>query len=239
MVAWGFQLLLWAHILLGSMALFLFWIPIFSRKGGIDHRKFGRYFTTIMYTVALSGAMMGAIAILSPDGVKPQQFNADTTPEYIFRARLFWAFLVYLSLITFISVRQGNWALRVSAPRSSANISFMLPVYCCACAGLVFVVIGVALKHPLYIPFGILGLAISIGVWRYTSHESVTKSMQVVEHLGGLIGSGIAAYTAFFSFGMRAFLPTDGLWQLAGWIAPGVIGSIYIRHLSRQYRQAS
>lgn len=234
-MAWLFQLLLWSHILLGSMALFLFWVPVLTKKGGIDHRRFGHYFGKVMYAVALTGAVMGVLAILSPVGFKPQMFETSPSEELLYKVRLFWAFLVYLSLITFISVRQGMWALKISAPRQAATLSFMLPIYLCIAAGLMFITIGVIQKHPLYIPFGVLGLFIGFGVIRYCRRSVVTKREQIVEHLGGLIGSGIAAYTAFLSFGMRNLVPTDGFIQIASWIAPGVIGSIYIRYLSRQY----
>ncbi len=38
------SLLLKSHILLGVIALLLFWLPMFSRKGSALHRRSGRYY---------------------------------------------------------------------------------------------------------------------------------------------------------------------------------------------------
>lgn len=55
------------------------------------------------------------------------------------------------------------------------------------------------------------------------------------EHLGAYIGSGISAYTAFISFGGRQVFDTSGDLQLAMWVAPGVVGALFIFFLSRKY----
>jgi hypothetical protein len=57
----------------------------------------------------------------------------------------------------------------------------------------------------------------------------------VIEHLGAMIGSGIGAYTAFFAFGGRQLFENLGNVQIIFWVAPGVIGSIAITILSRNY----
>jgi hypothetical protein len=54
------------HIIFGSMALILFWLPLASKKGSLDHIKFGRYYAKVMYVVAASGAVMAMLVIYSP-----------------------------------------------------------------------------------------------------------------------------------------------------------------------------
>ena len=49
------------HIVAGSCGLLLFWIPVITRKGNLNHKKFGRYFANIMYAVGFSSATMSSM----------------------------------------------------------------------------------------------------------------------------------------------------------------------------------
>ena len=55
-----------------------------------------------------------------------------------------------------------------------------------------------------------------------------------------MIGSGIAAHTAFGAFGLRRLFPEleTSSWAFIPWIAPSVVGTIAIVWLTRHYRQA-
>jgi hypothetical protein len=61
----------------------------------------------------------------------------------------------------------------------------------------------------------------------------------VIAHLSSIIGAGIASYTAFFVFGGNRFMAQifDGQLMMIPWVAPGVIGSCIIGHLSYQYHK--
>ena len=85
--------------------------------------------------------------------------------------------------------------------------------------------------------FGPLGLFIAATNLHFTFKKTVSAKGWLVEHLGAYITSGIGAYTAFISFGGRHLFYTSGYLQLAMWVMPGIIGTIFILVLSRKYDQ--
>ena len=56
------------HILVGSLALLLYWIPLLSRKGGARHKAFGRPFFISLVLVALT---VGPLLFLRPGAFDP------------------------------------------------------------------------------------------------------------------------------------------------------------------------
>ena len=60
------QSALYLHVLVGAFALLLFWVPVFTRKGSLDHRRFGRVFARAMYVISLSGITMSGMDLLFP-----------------------------------------------------------------------------------------------------------------------------------------------------------------------------
>ena len=107
------SILLFIHIIVGSMALLLFWVPIVTKKGGLDHRKFGHHYANTMYAVAASGALMALMVISAPLMIKHQFVNENTNTEQLaLKLRIFWSFLLYLSLLTFVNVRHGILVLK-------------------------------------------------------------------------------------------------------------------------------
>jgi len=96
-------------------------------------------------------------------------------------------------------------------------------------------VIGIMHQHILMLVFAPLGLTLSISQLRFIFAKQVAPKAWLVEHLGGYIGSGIAAYTAFAAFGGRTLFSDIGAWQYAFWVLPGLIGGIAISRLSRKY----
>lgn len=225
------------HILVGSCALLLFWVPVASRKGSLDHRKFGRYYAMVMYAVALTGAVMAGLVLADPMTIKGHLLtNPSEQLAFIDRVRQFWSFLLYLSLITFVSVRHGLATLThrqsLVALRKS---SYWLPIALLGFSGIAVLVMGVQHGRWLHIIFGCLGTMISVDMLRYIFGYKNAEKQWLVEHLGAMIGSGIGAYTAFLAFGGRQIFTELGSWQLVFWIAPGVIGSIMIARFARRY----
>ncbi|MCC2618043.1 hypothetical protein LJ739_17445 [Aestuariibacter halophilus] len=228
------------HVLVGSMALLLFWIPTMNRKGSLDHRRFGRYYSVAMYTVAFSGAMMALLVLWDPIAIKGHLRRADTSIEQFSQAiRAFWYFLLYLSLITFVSVRQGNAVLRHKTNRIALRQwHYQAPLLVLPCAALMSLYLGITRQHTLLIIFAGLGLFIAFGMLRYCWAKQVHAKAWLVEHLGAMIGSGIGAHTAFLAFGGRQLISEFGQWQTLFWVAPGIIGGIAIARLSRRYTPA-
>lgn len=232
------SVLFFIHIVAGSMALLLFWVPIVTKKGGLDHRKFGRYYANIMYAVAASGALMALMVIYAPLVIKHQMVSENTNTEQLaLELRVFWCFLLYLSLLTFVNIRHGILVLRHK--RQHINMrqrSHLFSIGLLFVSGLMLVSLGIHYSNTLHIVFGSLGAVLAFRNARFCLAKSVSANRWLVEHLGAFIGSGIGAYTAFMAFGGRSIIGGLGQWQIIYWVAPGVIGAIAIAYLSGKYK---
>lgn len=230
-------LLFICHIILGTMALVAFWIPIAVKKGSLNHIKFGRYYGYIMYAVALTGAIMALLVIIAPMTIKGHLLkNHADQDAFIQTIRVFWFFLLYLSLLTYVSVRQGFAVLKHKQNiQPLKKLTHLLPIALLALCGFIMIYLGIQAERILHTIFGVLGIVISTGMLRYCLSKELKPKQWVIEHLGAMIGSGIGAYTAFFAFGGRQLFENLGNVQIIFWIAPGIIGSIAITILSRSY----
>lgn len=233
------NLLFMTHIVVGSMSLLLFWAPVVTKKGSLDHVKFGRYYGNVMYLVAFTGATMAMMVIYDPMTIKGDMFRLGSDPDVFTRTiRVFWGFLLFLSLLTYVSVRQGFAVLQhrgsLAALRKPQHL---LPLIALVIGGAVMLVLGIQATRPLHIIFGILGMVIGTGMLRFCFQKQVKPGRWLSEHLSAMIGSGIGAYTAFLAFGGRQIFENIGSYQIIFWIAPGIVGSIAITILSRKYDQ--
>lgn len=225
------------HILFGSMALILFWIPMVSKKGSLDHQRFGKYYANTMYVVAATGALMALLVIALPLQIKGHLYKDENPEVFIENIRRFWLFLLYLSLLTYASVLQGMQSLthktNTKVMRTKINVVTQATQFF---AGIALLVMGVAHSHTLYIVFGMLGTATGLQTLRYLYAKQLQNKQWLVEHLSNMISSGIGAYTAFIAFGGRQIFADIGQWQYLFWIAPGVIGGIAIGIYAQQYK---
>lgn len=227
------SLLFVIHIIFGSMALILFLVPIATKKGGLDHRKFGRYYANTMYAVAASGAVISAPLI-----IKHQFVNENTDTEKLaLSLRIFWTFLLYLSLITFVNIRHGILVFKNKRQHfKMRQWPHLFSIGILLVGGLVLFSLGVIYSNTLHMIFGVLGTVMAIQTGRFCLAKSVSVNRWLVEHIGAFIGSGIGAYTAFMAFGGRSMFGELGQWQLVFWVAPGVIGAIASARLSCKYK---
>lgn len=235
------SILFMCHILVGSMALLLFWVPLLSKKGHLNHVKFGRYYGNVMYMVALSGALMALMVIYDPIAIKGEMFTPGSDQLTLTNnIRIFWSFLLFLSLLTYVSVRQGFAVLRHKNNHASYQTpQHIIPLVTLVIGGAMMLFLGIQSTRVLHIIFGILGMLIGSGMLRFSFASQHSPNQIVIEHLSAMIGSGIGAYTAFIAFGGRQLFENIGSWQIAFWVAPGVIGSVAITLLSRKYDRAS
>ena len=234
-----FTLSQFVHISAGACALVLFWLPALLKKGSPSHSRFGRYYVYAMYTVAATGCTMATLGLINPLAVIQ---HAETTPdllaEQIAARSNTWIFLLYISLLTLTTVRHGVLVLRHKAQRQHLKApSHLLLVLALTLAGPVMALWGYQQSLTLAMIFGLLGTTVGAGFLRYSLKASLTKMEWWIEHLGAMIGSGIACYTAFFAFGGSRLFSSHGNLQLMSWILPGAVGLVVIRYLSRQYRQ--
>src|SRR5690554_4854683 len=103
------QIAFYLHVLAGTAGLVLFWIPVIARKGSMNHKRFGRWFARIMYTVGFSGLIMASLDLLlplvahpAPSGLSEQQLN-----QRIDGIRDTALFLWSLSVLVIATTRHG------------------------------------------------------------------------------------------------------------------------------------
>lgn len=230
------------HIAIGALALVLFWVPIVARKGSPLHVRSGKLYATAMYIVTATAFVASIMVLIDPIGIRRPglELDGEEAAELANVFRMFSLFLLMLSVLVFTSLRHGIRALRtrktpdaLKAPLHRAQILAL------GVLGTAVISIGLVEMQWLLIIFGGLSISGAIGMFRETLIASPSRRDALVAHLGGLIGSGIGAYTAFFAFGgsrfLRELLP--GQWQVLAWIIAPVAGTIAISRLSRRYRE--
>lgn len=238
------QTALYLHIAVGSCALILFWVPVFTRKGNFNHKRFGRYFTSAMYLVGFSGICMSSLDLLAPLEMHAAglELNPDEEESAIRQVREFGLFLFSLSVLVLVSTRHGWLTILYKEDRSALRH----PVH----VGLNALLVGIGI---LLLTLSINGGPILFGVFGVLEIISGSRNLQYIfraelrpkewwiAHLNGLIGSGIGAYTAFTVFGGRRFFEElfasnfESL-SIFLWITPGIVGSVAISYLSRHYQ---
>lgn len=115
-----FPFFLFLHIAAGFSALFLLWIPLFTKKGGKVHNRFGWLFVIAMTIVSVSAASLAVIRIF---------FQPDTSPERM----AFSTFLLFISLLSATTAYYGIRVLRFKRKKPSTAIPLILPLLfpCC------------------------------------------------------------------------------------------------------------
>lgn len=238
------QFALYLHIAIGSCALILFWVPVFTRKGNLDHKRFGRYFAYAMYTVSFSGIFMSGSDMLFPIELNAPNatLTAEQAADFSEQVRNFALFLFSLSILVLSSTRQG-W---LTILHKNDRTALRSPTHTGLCVTLILVgaalfANGLRIGSALFIIFSILQIITGINNLRYNFKQKLLPKEWWIQHLSGLFGAGIGAYTAFFVFGGRRIfdsvfgeLYTD--YSIVLWVAPGVIGGVAIGIVSRHYK---
>ena len=235
-------LLVYSHIAFGTIALILFWIPVAARKGSPLHVRAGRYYSTVMYLVSGTAFVASLMVLADPIGIRrPGEAISGAEAAQLEQSfRLGAMFLLMLSVLVVTSVRHGLLALRErKAPgilRTPAHRALLLTL---GATGVGVGYLGVSHGLVLLMIFGGVAIVAFIRMFRETLPERLTASERTIAHLGGLIGSGIGAYTAFFAFGGARFMAQllPGQWQALAWVIAPIIGTIAISRMNRQYRR--
>lgn len=217
------SLLSFTHVTAGAIGLTVFWVPIFTRKGSHYHRLLGRVFKYCAYVVL---ACAGAAVLLRLGTL----IAAGETPTTRSNAYATFTFLGYLSLVTFVILRHGLQVLKNKASLIEMNTSSNRLLARVAILASVLVVAYAMYFSPsnkivLYAlsPIGILP---GIGILQAIAGKRIESKAWMYEHLGAMLGCGIAFHTAFAVFGSsRLFdLNLPGLWQALPWVLPTLVG---------------
>lgn len=217
-----FNLLLGLHITAGAISLILFWIPVFVKKGKGLHAKVGRLYVYAMWTVVISA---GILCVLN-----------------IFRDRMIMA--AFLGVITVLTAHPLWYAITIlkykrEVPVRIINIRRVLSwVLLLGSVGITIWSIQLQLQGAaiLLLIFGIIGIISSRPAFTSVAKAQASANW-LIDHLDGMISTGIAAYTAFLAFGARSMMADLFSEQLMviPWVMPTIIGAIIIKVMKKRY----
>ncbi len=212
------SIILIIHIAVGSLSLIVFWIPVLVKKGGDIHIKVGKLYVFLMWIVVITAIILSLINLY-------------------FKAYIIAAFLGFLSIITAHPLWYGMVILKHKKEITSRvkRINLLLNWFLFLGGAGLFIwalILKVQGQAILLIIFGIIGMASALPMIR-GGDKPVNW---LAAHIQGLLGTGIAAYTAFFAFGgSRIFghIFTNQLIAIP-WIMPTIMGIVGIKYYKRK-----
>lgn len=237
--------LLYLHILLGAICLLLFWLPVISKKGSKIHNTSGRLYYQMMLFIAASGAVMSTLVLIDPIAVytSSNPLPANKVAQFAHERRHFSAFLLLLSVLTWVTIRHAYAVLKAKAALNQLKSwQLQLPVLLLFVGSVYMLWSGWRSGTVLFMIFSVVGLVTAVSIWRYTRQKALAQRQWIIEHFSSMIASGIALYTAFFAAGGRRMLAgvLTGHWQIVSWVVAPTLGVLAIvmfkKHFERKFR---
>lgn len=213
-----FDLFVIAHVISGAIGLVLFWVPVIARKGGGDHRRWGRIFCYSMIATGTSAIGMGLCTLVAPLPTHPK-----LTDVALIRGLFGWMML-YLAILTIGLAWHGLMAVRNKlqhrANRHWINVSLQGATIAAAlnCA-----IQGWLIGQYLMIGVAIVGLASAAIYLHFIFSDQPPRGEFLMQHFQASLGAGISVYTAFLAFGAVRLLPQQAFNPVM-WSVPTVIG---------------
>ncbi|WP_338865354.1 hypothetical protein [Myxococcus stipitatus] len=206
------------HITAGVIGFTALWLPLVARKGSTLHRRVGWVYVAAMLVVCLTGLLIS--------GWRFTQGPAERSTALFF---------IYLSALSGTSVSMGVRVLRTRARTTPNRNLFDLGLSALTLGlGLFTGAWGLAVDIPLLWGFSLVGIVLGGSSLRYWLRAPQERMHWWFEHMGAMIGSGIATLTAVLVVNAR-HLGIEGM-QLAVFLAPTVVGVTGLRLWVRYYR---
>lgn len=214
------KLFLYMHVGLGTLALATYWIAALAKKGSGPHRMAGK-----VYVLAMAGVLLPAI----PLSWRALQHFSLT----------FGLFLFYLLLITGSAVWTAWSAVRRKRDFAAyAGPGFRRLGWANIAAGAAVLGIGAATMQPILLGFSAVGILSGRGKLLLAERGPAHPRWWMGEHIGAVLGCGVATHIAFLLIGLPRLLPAawngPGL-QTFAWLAPLLVSALAGRALRRKY----
>lgn len=214
-----FEILVVLHVITGATGLIAFWVPIATRKGAMNHRRWGRI---ACYGFMGAGALAVAMALLSLYG--PEERIPSVTDRVLFDGLFGWMML-YLGLLTIGFADYGLAVVKHGRDRTQLRrFRYQVVIAAVILSALQCGIYGARIAEVLMIAVALLGIvAMSLQqlfIWR---SEVPSPKSYVGEHFRALIGMGISAYTAFMSVGLIRWVP-EHVFNPLIWAGPSIVG---------------
>jgi hypothetical protein len=182
-----------------------------------------------MSLVVLTAFSMSGMAFLDPLGVRRfgQPLSVEEVARLVAASRVFAAFLAYLAGVTLVLGWQGVWALRTRRDPRSLRTPFHVALnVLVGLSGLAILALGIRRGSAPLVGLSPIGPFVALGNLRYILRGPRSRMDWWYEHLGSMLGTGIAAYTAFLVFGGSRLFPTISRSQYYAvlWVLPSILG---------------
>jgi hypothetical protein len=205
----------------GAVGLVAFWVPAFSRKGGPLHRRAGKIYVKGMGLVIVTGGPLSIVIFAEGNWVGG-------------------TFLLYLMVITSSALYTGLRALRAKrGPDQFITPTYRALAWLNLASGVTALVLGVTTQVWLLAGFSLIGILGGQAMLAFMRAPSQDPRYWWYQHMGGMIGTGIAAHVAFLNFGANRLIPgySLGNWGMLAWFVPVVIGVLANNRLDAYYRR--
>ncbi len=210
--------LLGLHIAAGATAFVFAPLALATRKGGKAHRRWGKIYFWAMAVVAASAIVLSAY--------RPILFLALVAVFSFYAAFYAYRVLGMKDLTRSGKVGRLDWSAAAMTFLSSLALALLG----------IFQPALVQNMGPVPVVFGILGMSLAAGrLWRFLRPPADRMDWWFV-HLQGMMGSYIAAWTAFSAVTLSRFVgPAFPLWIV--WLWPTAVGVPAIVLISRHFRR--
>jgi len=229
MIHWLFEHLVMVHIVVGAFGLVAFWVPVIGRKGGLNHKRWGRWFAWAMLTNGMLAAGMAACTLIDPIGTHPKMTDTRLI------SGIFGWMMLYLGILTaslaWHSLTVVKNKLNHAANREWFHVGMQAITVTSA---LNCLVLGIMIGQPLMIAMPFIGFAAAgTNLW-FIYKPAPPRMDYLIEHFKAGVGAGISCYTAFLAFGAVRYAPQHALNPVA-WSIPCIIGlGIIIWHAHKR-----
>ncbi|AUJ69237.1 MULTISPECIES: hypothetical protein [unclassified Pseudoalteromonas] len=233
------QFALYLHIIIGAIALIVFWVPVVTVKGSPQHRLWGKIFTWCMWLVSVSGIVMCLIVIYDPLAIRypSQHIDQALGQQLVLKQRQLSEFLLMLSVLVLANIRHSSLVLAAKQHRERLRSgSHLLLIGLLAATGGRVLYTALTFGSTLYLIFSLIVFSTVATMLFYIFKPTLKPREWVLEHMSTILGAGIAVYTAFFAVGGRHWLAQlmPGAWQLVPWLLPAVVGTLGILFYKKQ-----
>ena len=200
-----FHTLVALHIVTGTIGAIAFWVPVAGRKGGVNHRRWGRVFTVAMLITGTLALCMSSLTLLDPIGTHP---HLEGMFEASFIRGIFGWMMLHMGVLT-INLAWYGWLCVINGRRREKGREWrnlaLQPLLAMAALNCAWQ--GWLIGQPLMMAISIVGVATAgTNLW-FLYKPSPGPMDWLKEHVKALVGAGISVYTAFMAFGSVRILP--------------------------------
>lgn len=189
------------HAVFGGIALLAATLAVIFKKGGKQHKLWGRVFSYSMLLCSISAMITACL----PGHESPFLFSVGIFSFYFLFTG--WRALRYKDVeLSLIWDKRMAFFMLIFAP-----IMIIAPIFMFGVINIVQAVFGGAL------------LVFAIQDLRLFKHKQKLQKNWLVQHLSRMLGAYISAITAFVV--VNQIIP-----GIVGWLLPGVIGSVLITY---------